>query len=260
MSKTRVEIVEENLDAYLADADPAALRLAPDEPLRAGSGLSARKAVEVFEDMLLSRALDVTARELKKTNRSYYTISSAGHELNAVLGAVLAAMAAIRWWRPHPDRMASRILGMGDVMSLIEKAEATLSKKDAAKVAGKVKKGNFTLEDFRDQLRQIKKMGSMSDLLGMIPGAGKLMKNLPDVIPDKELSRVEAMIGSMTVQERRNHTIINGSRRKRIARGSGTTVQDVNRLLKNFAQGRKMMKAMAGAKGKKYKLRNMLPF
>jgi len=160
----------------------------------------------------------------------------------------------------HPDRMASRILGMGDVMSLIEKAEATLSKKDAAKVAGKVKKGNFTLEDFRDQLRQIKKMGSMSDLLGMIPGAGKLMKNLPDVIPDKELSRVEAMIGSMTVQERRNHTIINGSRRKRIARGSGTTVQDVNRLLKNFAQGRKMMKKMAGAKGKGYKIKNMLPF
>ncbi len=161
----------------------------------------------------------------------------------------------------HPDRMASRILGMGDVMSLIERAEATVSKKDAAKVAKKVKKGDFTLEDFRDQLKQIKKMGSMSELLGMIPGAGKLMKNMPDAVPDKELSRVDAIIGSMTLAERRNHTIINGSRRKRIARGSGTTVQDVNRLLKNFAQGRKMMKKMAGTKGKKgYKLKNMLPF
>jgi signal recognition particle subunit SRP54 len=160
----------------------------------------------------------------------------------------------------HPERMASRILGMGDVLSLIEKAEATLSRKDAEQVAGKVRKGSFTLEDFRDQLRQIKKMGSMTDLLGMIPGAGKLVKNLPAAMPDKELTRVEAIINSMTVQERRNHTIINGSRRKRIAAGSGTSVQDVNRLLKNFAQGRKMMKQLAGAKGKPYKLRNMLPF
>jgi len=160
----------------------------------------------------------------------------------------------------HPDRMASRILGMGDVMSLIEKAEATVSKKDAQKLAGKVKKGDFTLEDFRDQLKQIKKMGSMTELLGMIPGASKLTKHLPAAMPDKELARVEAIISSMTVKERRNHTIINGSRRKRIAKGSGTKVQDVNRLLKNVAQGRKMMKKMAGAKGQAYKMKSMLPF
>jgi signal recognition particle subunit SRP54 len=161
----------------------------------------------------------------------------------------------------HPERMASRVLGMGDVLSLIEKAEATVSKKDAEKLAGKVKKGNFTLEDFRDQLRQIKKMGSMTEILSMIPGASKLTKNMPAAMPDKELNRVDAIIGSMTLKERRNHTIINGSRRKRIARGSGTSVQDVNRLLKNFSQGRKMMKKMAGAKGKAaYKMKNMLPF
>ena len=160
----------------------------------------------------------------------------------------------------HPERMASRILGMGDVLSLIEKAEQTLSREDAGKLAQKMKKAEFTLEDFRDQLRQIKKMGSIGDILGMIPGAGKLAAKAGSQVSDKELGRVEAIIGSMTRKERGNHTIINGSRRKRIARGSGTSVQEVNKLLKNFAQGRKMMKAMAGAKGKKYKLKGMLPF
>jgi signal recognition particle subunit SRP54 len=142
----------------------------------------------------------------------------------------------------HPDRMASRILGMGDVLSLIEKAEAALDEKKARELEEKLRKDAFTLEDFRDQLQQLRKMGSLDQLLSMIPGMQKL-KKLPGMEPDeKELVKIEAIINSMTKEERRDHTIINGSRRKRIARGSGTRVQDVNNLLKQYVQARTMMK------------------
>ncbi|MDH5528103.1 MAG: signal recognition particle protein [Nitrospirota bacterium] len=159
----------------------------------------------------------------------------------------------------HPERMAGRILGMGDMLGLLEKAETAVSREEAEKLARKLKKNDFTLEDFRDQMRQIRKMGSLSDILGMLPGAGKLAQ-VADAVPDKEINRVEAIINSMTVVERNNHQIINSSRRKRIARGSGTSVQEVNRLLKNFVKGRKMMKTLSGARGKGYKLKQMLPF
>jgi len=144
----------------------------------------------------------------------------------------------------HPDRMASKILGMGDVLTLIEKAQETVDARQAKELERKLRKSQFTLEDFRNQLQQVRKMGSLSDLVGMIPGMGKLkqMKNLD--IDEKELVRVEAIIGSMTAQERRNHLILNGSRRRRIATGSGTTVQDVNRLLKNYTQMLKMIKQL----------------
>ncbi len=142
----------------------------------------------------------------------------------------------------HPDRMASRILGMGDVLTIIEKAQAVMDEKQAAALEKKLRKNQFTLEDFRDQLVQVRKMGSMADLLKMLPGMGaaKKMKNLQ--VDERELVRVEAIINSMTPQERRQYTLINGSRRKRIAKGSGTSVQDVNKLLKNYAQILKMMK------------------
>jgi signal recognition particle subunit SRP54 len=159
----------------------------------------------------------------------------------------------------HPDRMAGRILGMGDVLTLIEKAEATVTREEAERVAQKLRKNDFTLEDFLDQLRQVRRMGSLGDMLKLVPGAGKLAQ-AAGAVPEKELTRVEAIILSMTRAERHNHALINGSRRKRIARGSGTSVQDVNRLLKNYAQGRKMMKAVTAAKGKPYKLKQMLPF
>lgn len=140
-----------------------------------------------------------------------------------------------------PDRMASRILGMGDVLSLIEKAQSTFDEKEARKLEKKLKKNEFDLEDFQKQLKQIKKLGSLEQILGMLPGMGKV-KQLKQLKPDDgELVRVEAIINSMTVEERRHFKIINGSRRKRIARGSGTSVQDVNRLLKNFAQTKKMI-------------------
>lgn len=147
----------------------------------------------------------------------------------------------------HPDRMASRILGMGDVLSLIEKAEQTIDEETAAELEEKLRKASFTLEDFQDQLKQIKKLGSLDSIISMIPGMKKA--NLPSV-DDSELKRVEAIISSMTLEERRNHLIINGSRRKRIARGSGTEVGDVNRLIKQFTQTQKMMKSIMGGQKK----------
>ncbi|OGW47236.1 MAG: signal recognition particle protein, partial [Nitrospirae bacterium GWC2_57_9] len=143
----------------------------------------------------------------------------------------------------HPDRMASRILGMGDVMSLIEKAQETVDQEEALKLAKKLKKNSFDLDDFRNQLKQVKKMGGIQSIMGMIPGLGK-MKLPEDGQSEKELTRVDAIISSMTPKERADYTVINGSRRARIAKGSGTQVQDVNRLLKQFAEMRKMMKSM----------------
>jgi signal recognition particle subunit SRP54 len=159
----------------------------------------------------------------------------------------------------HPDRMASRILGMGDVLTLIEKAQSIVDEKQAAELEKKLRKSQFTLEDFRDQMLQVRKMGSLSDLLTMMPGIGniKQLKNLE--VDDKELVKIEAIINSMTPQERYKHTIINGSRRKRIAKGSGTQVQDVNRLLKNYAQVMKMMKKFNKG-GMRTMSRSMLPF
>lgn len=150
----------------------------------------------------------------------------------------------------HPDRMASRILGMGDVLTLIEKAEAVVDKEKADKLAKKLRKEGFTLEDFLDQIHQIKKMGSLEQIMGMIPGMNKMkqLQNMPK--PDeKELGRVEAVINSMTLKERRNHAIINASRRQRIARGSGTSVQDVNKVIKSYTEMLKMMKKMRGKPG-----------
>jgi len=160
----------------------------------------------------------------------------------------------------HPERMTSRILGMGDVLSLVEKAQATVDEKEARELERKFRKNEFTLEDFRNQLKQIRKMGSLQDIIGMIPGFGKI-KALKGVTPDdKELVRISAMIDSMTNRERLNYLIIDGQRRKRIARGSGTTVQDVNRLLKNYIEMRKIMKKMTSKDGMKAMRRGNFPF
>jgi signal recognition particle subunit SRP54 len=146
----------------------------------------------------------------------------------------------------HPDRMASRILGMGDILSFIEKAEEAIDKKQAVEMQRKLIENEFTLEDFRDQMRQLKKLGPLDSLLSMMPKVG-LLKDLKDVkVDEKEISRVVAIIDSMTPRERANHMIINGSRRRRIARGSGTSVQEVNQLLKQYAQARKIMKSLSG--------------
>jgi signal recognition particle subunit SRP54 len=159
----------------------------------------------------------------------------------------------------HPDRMASRILGMGDVLTLVEKTLEAVDVREAQALEQKIRKNEFTLEDFRSQLTQIRKMGPLQEILGMIPGMKKI-KALKEMTPDEdELVRIAAMIDSMTRRERHNYLIIDGSRRKRIALGSGTTVQDVNRLLKNYTDMRKMMKRMTKG-GMKSLRRGNFPF
>src|SRR5271169_750950 len=149
----------------------------------------------------------------------------------------------------HPDRVASRILGMGDVLSFIEKAEEAIDKKQAVEMQRKLIENDFTLEDFRDQLRQIRKLGPLEGMLSMMPQVG-MLKELKNVkVDEKEITHVVAIIDSMTPKERNNHMLINGSRRRRIAKGSGTSVQEVNTLLKQYAQARKMMKSFSGGGG-----------
>src|SRR5580700_5130642 len=149
----------------------------------------------------------------------------------------------------HPERVVSRVLGMGDVLSLIERAEASIDRSDAERLEEKIRTNEFTLEDFRDQLKTIRKMGPLEQIMGMIPGMGNL-KGLTENKPDeRQMARVEAIIGSMTPEERRKQHIINGSRRKRIAKGAGTTVEEVNRLLKQFVQMQKMLKSFGGMRG-----------
>jgi signal recognition particle subunit SRP54 len=146
----------------------------------------------------------------------------------------------------HPDRVASRILGMGDVLSFIEKAEEAIDKKQAVEMQRKLIENDFTLEDFRDQIRQVRKLGPLESILGMMPNMG-ILKDLKNVkIDEKEITHIVAIIDSMTPRERANHMIINGSRRRRIAKGSGTSVQEVNQLLKQYSQARKMMKSLSG--------------
>ncbi len=162
----------------------------------------------------------------------------------------------------HPDRMASRILGMGDVLTLIEKAQESISQEEAQALQKKVTSNTLTLEDFRDQIQQVNKLGSFDQILDMLPG-GQKMKNMMSSastgqapVPEKEMKRVVAIIDSMTPKERRDHTILNGNRKKRIAKGSGTSVPEINRLIKQFLDARRMMKSLVGGqmrmgKGKK---------
>ena len=149
----------------------------------------------------------------------------------------------------YPDRLAQRILGMGDVLTLIEKTQNLYTEEQAKSLEAKLQKNSFTLDDFLEQMRQMKKLGSMTDIMKMIPGLSRALPKDFD-IPEKDLARVEAIICSMTRGERRNPTILNGSRRKRIALGSGTQVSDVNKLIKNFEGAQKMMKQMGGMKGR----------
>ena len=155
----------------------------------------------------------------------------------------------------HPDRMASRILGMGDVLSIIEKAEEAITEEEAEKLEAQLRKNKFDLDDYLTQLRQIKNMGSFSSILKMIPGLGSKMKDIQ--VDDKEFLRIESMICSMTKEERRNPKILNGQRRLRIAKGSGTTVEQLNKFMKSFEMTQKMMKQMKSEKGMKNVMRNL---
>ena len=150
----------------------------------------------------------------------------------------------------HPQRIASRILGMGDILTLVEKAEAQIDKAEAQKLEEKIRKNQFTFDDFLEQLNTIKKMGSLKELIGMIPGMDKQLKGIN--LDDRAFSKVEAIITSMTKAERENPQIINGSRRRRIALGSGTQIQDVNKLLKQFEDMKKMMKGLNAGKKSRF--------
>jgi signal recognition particle subunit SRP54 len=155
----------------------------------------------------------------------------------------------------HPSRMADRILGMGDVISLVERAQESFDQDESRKLSKKIASNSFGFDDFLKQIGQIKKMGSVKDLMGMIPGVGKTMKNID--IPDDAFKHIEAMIKSMTPSERSNPSVLNGTRRARIAKGSGRTVADVNKLVKQFNDMSKMMKVMQG-KGGQSKMMNMM--
>jgi signal recognition particle subunit SRP54 len=155
----------------------------------------------------------------------------------------------------YPDRIASRILGMGDVLSLIEQAQQTFDQKEAHKLQKAIMDETFTFDDLRDQLQKMRSMGPLENLINMIPGMGK-MKDL--TVDEKELVKVEAIINSMTKKERKDHSLINGSRRRRIAMGSGTTVADVNRVIKQYIEIKRMLKMFKGKKG--FKLPKFLPF
>ena len=158
----------------------------------------------------------------------------------------------------YPDRMASRILGMGDVLSLIEKAQESYTQEQAIDLEEKLKSSSFTLGDFAEQMKQVRKLGSINDLLAMIPGGQRLQAKANTEDAEREIIRVEAIINSMTQRERLDHRIINGSRRKRIAKGSGSSLQEINRLIKNFLEAKRMMKVFSG-KGKKRALARFLP-
>ena len=234
-------------------------RVRPNEILLIADAMTGQDAVNVaqkFDEWLDLTGVILTKMEGDARGGAALSIKSVIHKPIKFIG-VGEKLEALEPF--HPDRMASRILGMGDVLTLIEKAQVHFDQKQALELEKKIRKETFTLDDFKDQLRQIKKMGSLEQLMGMIPGFNK-MKGLKEMQPDeKELIRVEAIINSMTFEERRNYQIINGSRRKRIAKGSGSTIQDINKLLKNFQQIQKMLKQVT-KEGKKAFRRGHLPF
>lgn len=218
--------------------------VAPKEILLVADAMTGQDAVQIAQSF--NEKLDITGVILTKMDgdaRGGAALSIRAVTLRPILlvgvGEKLDALEVF-----HPDRMASRILGMGDVLTLIEKAQAAYDEKKAQELEKKIRKEEFTLEDLLEQIRQVRKMGPLEELVKMIPGAGKMKGLLDPRAGERELKRMEAIICSMTRQERLNHNIINGSRRLRIAKGSGTTVQEVNRLLKSYLEMRKMMKKM----------------
>ena len=231
--------------------------LNPSEILLVADAMTGQDAVNIAGSF--DKALDLTGVVLSKMDGD--ARGGAALSIKAVTGKPLkfigvgeksTALEAF-----HPDRMASRILGMGDALSFIEKAQEAVDQKEAKALEKKLRKNTFTLEDFKNQMKSVRKMGSIKDLMGMIPGMNK--KQLKGLnIDDREFARIEAIINSMTPEERRIHAIIKGSRKKRIANGSGTSVQEVNKLLKSYSQSMKMIKKFN--KGGMRSLKNMLPF
>ncbi|MBI4316900.1 MAG: signal recognition particle protein [Chloroflexi bacterium] len=224
-------------------------KVSPAEVLLVADAMTGQDAVRVAEEF--NRRVPLTGLILTKVDGD--ARGGAALSMRIVTGVPIKFMGTgekLDALEPfHPDRLASRILGMGDVLTLIEKAQETFDQQQAAVMEKKLRTATFDLEDFLAQLQQIKKMGSLSQVIGMIPGMGNLSKQMSaDALDDRQVKRVEAIIHSMTRQERRDPELIDGRRRRRIALGSGTTTQDVNQLLNQFRQMRKMMKMMSGGK------------
>ncbi len=232
------EMMEEIMD--IAEATT------PTEILFVADGMTGQDAVN--SAMAFSDALEITGTVLTKLDGD--ARGGAAVSISAITGKPIKFVGVsekIDGLDPfHPDRMAGRILGMGDVISFVEKAQDVVDQDEAEKTAEKLKKMQFTLEDFQEQLRQMQNMGSMEQLMSMIPGIGKMTKNL--VLDERQLVWTDAIINSMTKEERHNPSILDGSRRKRIARGSGRSIQEVNTLLKQFGQMQKMMKNLSRSK------------
>jgi signal recognition particle subunit SRP54 len=232
------EMMEEIMD--IAEATT------PTEILFVADGMTGQDAVN--SAMAFSDALEITGTVLTKLDGD--ARGGAAVSISAITGKPIKFVGVSEKMDGldpfHPDRMAGRILGMGDVISFVEKAQDVVDQDEAEKTAEKLKKMQFTLEDFQEQLRQMQNMGSMEQLMSMIPGMGKMTKNL--VLDERQLVWTDAIINSMTKEERHNPSILDGSRRKRIARGSGRSIQEVNTLLKQFGQMQKMMKNLSRSK------------
>jgi len=249
--------VDEALMAELANIKTA---ISPSDIMLVADAMTGQDAVNIAQSF--DQALDIDGVVLSKMDGD--ARGGAALSIKAITGKPIKFIGVGEKTNAleafHPDRMASRILGMGDMLSFIEKAQGAVDEKQAADLEKKLRKSEFTLEDFRNQMAQVRKMGSLTDLVKMIPGAGK-NKQLQNMdVDDHELVKIEAIINSMTRLERRQHNIINGSRRKRIAKGSGTSVQDVNKLLKNYAQVLKMIKKLNKGGMMKGLGRGMMPF
>ena len=240
--------VDETLMQELADIKAA---VNPQEILFVADAMTGQDAVtvaEAFNEKLGITGVVLTKMDGDARGGAALSIKSVtGASVKFVgMGEKLSEMEVF-----HPDRIAGRILGMGDVLTLIEKAQTTMEADEAAEMARKMQKAKFDLEDFRTQMRRIKQMGSLDTILKLIPGMGGLREKLAEAsgaMPEKEMARTEAIINSMTMAERRNPDLLNGSRRARIAKGAGTTVQQVNQLVRQFEQMRQMMKGMMGGK------------
>jgi signal recognition particle subunit SRP54 len=220
-------------------------RVRPSEILLVADAMTGQDAVTVAE--AFNQALDLTGVVLTKLDGD--ARGGAALSIKAVTGKPIKLVGVgekLEALEPfHPERMASRILEMGDLLTLIERAERSVDEEQAAAMEKRLRKNEFTLEDFREALHQLKKMGPLEDVMGMIPGIGAQMRKIRDMTPaEKELKRIEAIINSMTAKERRNYNLLNAGRRRRIAAGSGTQVQDVNRVVKNYLQMKKMLKTM----------------
>ena len=237
-------------DQLMAELEKIKRKVSPQEVLLVADAMTGQDAVRVAEEF--NRRVGLTGLILTKIDGD--ARGGAAISIRAVTGVPIKYLGVgekLDALEPfHPDRLASRILGMGDVLTLIEKAEAALDQEQALAMGKKLLQGEFDLEDFLGQLREVKKLGPLSQLLEMIPGFSRLKAEVTPELTDRQLKMVEAIINSMTVEERRNPRIINASRKRRIARGSGTTVQDVNILLGQFRQMQRMMKQLTSGHGR----------